>query len=306
MSGKLKVLILSCGTGGGHNTAALAIKENLNRKGITADFVEYLQIINEKVKNGVNKLYINTTKMQGRLFKRVYKLGEMYSKTRLKSPVYGLNSLNKRKLYKYIEDNEYNYIVTTHLFAAQALTAIKKEHEVHFIAVATDYVCIPFWEETSPDYFVIPSEDLKVDFVDKGILEEKLLPFGIPVFGSYREEKSEEALKEELGLSKDKDYVLILTGSMGFGNVVEMIRRLINEVKDVSFIIACGNNKKLKASIDKEFLEDDRVIGLEFTTNLSEYIKASKIVLTKPRWTYYNRGFCIKEAIYPYTTNSWL
>ena len=75
MSGKLKVLILSCGTGGGHNTAALAIKENLNRKGITADFVEYLQIINEKVKNGVNKLYINTTKMQGRLFKRLYKLG---------------------------------------------------------------------------------------------------------------------------------------------------------------------------------------------------------------------------------------
>lgn len=290
MCEKIKVLILSCGTGGGHNTAALAIKENLNEKGITADFIEYLDIINKKVKNGVNKLYINTTKMQGRLFKRVYKLGEMYSKTRLKSPVYGLNSLNKRKLYKYIEDNKYNYIVTTHLFAAQALTAIKKEHEVHFIAVATDYVCIPFWEETNPDYFVIPSEELKSDFTAKGIPEEKLLPFGIPVFKSYREEESEALAKEELGLEKDKDYVLILTGSMGFGNVAEMIKKLAYDVKDVTFIVACGNNKKLKNSIDKEFSEEDRVISLSYTTNLSKFIKASKIVLTKPRRTHNNRS----------------
>ena len=46
-----KVLILSCGTGGGHNSAALAIEEALREKGIEANFVEYLSIINVKIKN---------------------------------------------------------------------------------------------------------------------------------------------------------------------------------------------------------------------------------------------------------------
>ena len=46
-----KVLILSCGTGGGHNSAALAVKEDLLDKGIQADFVEYLSIINTRLKS---------------------------------------------------------------------------------------------------------------------------------------------------------------------------------------------------------------------------------------------------------------
>lgn len=128
-----KVLILSCGTRGRHNSAALAVQENLIEKGICADFVEYLDIINPKLKNRVNRLYIKTT----------------------------------------------------HLFAAQALTSIKKEYPIHFIAISTDYVCIPFCEETNPDYFIIPHKDLEIDFFKKGINKEKLLPFGISVSESF-------------------------------------------------------------------------------------------------------------------------
>jgi len=290
MSKQMKVLILSCGTGGGHNSAAFAIRESFIEKGIQTDFIEYLDIINKRLKNGVNKLYIKSTKGQGGIFKKVYKLGELYRKTKLISPVYGLNSLNKKKLYKYIEDNEYNYIITTHLFAAQALTAIKKEFPIHFMAVATDYTCIPFWEETNPDYFIIPSEDLKQDFISKGIPEEKLLPFGIPVARQYREEKTKEQAKCNLNLNVQKDYVLILTGSMGFGNIMEVIRKLLEDTKDVIFAVSCGNNKKILDKINKEFENEERVMSLPFSNNLGEYITASEIVLTKPRRPYFDRS----------------
>lgn len=282
MQENIKVLILSCGTGGGHNSAALAIKENLNEKGIDADFVEYLDIINKKIKNGVNKLYINSTKGQGRIFKKVYRLGELYSSTKLISPVYGLNRLNKKKLYKYIVDNGYNYMITTHLFAAQALTAIKKVHNIHFIAVATDYVCIPFWEETNPDFFIIPSEDLEEEFIKKNIPKEKLLPYGIPVAKCYRENEDKITIKEKLGLKKERNYILILTGSMGFGKIKNLLDELLTEINDVVFIVACGNNKKMREEINEKFLSQDRVISLPFTQNIAEYIKSSEIVLTKP------------------------
>ena len=53
---KEKILVLSCGTGGGHNSAGKAIAEAFQKRGIWCDFKEYLDIINPKVKNCVNQI----------------------------------------------------------------------------------------------------------------------------------------------------------------------------------------------------------------------------------------------------------
>lgn len=279
---KEKVLILSCGTGGGHNSAAKAMQENLMDKGIETDFIEYLDIVNQKVRDRVNKLYIHTTRENGKVFKVVYKLGELYQKTNLKSPIYALNFLNKKRLYKYILDNNYKYIITTHLFAAQSLTAIKKEHNIKFMAIATDYVCIPFWEETSPDYFVIPSADLKQDFKNKGIPEEKLQPLGIPTAKVYRQDYDKKEYKEKLNFHIDEKYVLILTGSMGFGNITDLIKKLQEEIKHIYFIVSCGHNEDTFNTLKAEYKNTGNIIILPFTDKISDYMKASDVILSKP------------------------
>lgn len=278
----MKILILSCGTGGGHNSAALAIQENLRDRKIQADFIEYLDIINSRIKNRVNKIYLGSTKGNGKVFKVAYRLGELYQKTKIKSPVYGVNSLNRVKLYNYIIENKYDYIITTHLFAAEALTAIKKKHPIHFMAVATDYVSIPFWEETNPDYFIIPNKELENDFIKRGINKNKLLPYGIPVSKTYIEKYEKDECKKDLNLDVNKKYVLVLTGSMGFGNVTEIIKELLNKIEDVTFIVSCGNNKNLLNDLKKEYKNNDRIIELPFTNKISSYMKASEIILTKP------------------------
>ena len=277
-----KVLILSCGTGGGHNTAAKAIQEELLARNIETDFKEYLEIINPKLKDSINSLYIRSTNKNGKIFKKVYSLGKIYEKTKLKSPVYVLNSLNKQKLYKYIKDNKYNFVITTHLFAAQALTAIKKEHHIRFMQVATDYVSIPFWEETNPNYFVIPSKELELDFLEKGIKKQKLIAIGIPVMKQYREEYNKEETKKELNLDINKKYILILNGSMGFGNVKEIAKKLLENIKNVTFIISCGNNKKLLDFLKDEYKNNSRIIALPYTNNLGKYMACSEIILSKP------------------------
>lgn len=279
----MKVLILSCGTGGGHNSAALAIKEELDRRDIENEFKEYLEIINTKVKDHINKLYIRTTGKNGKAFKTVYKLGELYRKTKIKSPVYALNSFSKKKLYEYIKENEYDYIVTTHLFAAQALTTIKKQHDIHFVAVATDYVCIPFWEETNPDYFLIPSKELKKSFTDKGIKEEKLVAFGIPVSNYFSISYDKYKQLKELKLDSSKKYILILTGSMGFGDTAKLLKGLLEKSENnLRFIVSCGNNKKLLKTLNEAHQNDNRVIVLPFTKEIYKYMAISEIILTKP------------------------
>ena len=278
LRGTGKVLILSCGTGGGHNSAAKAILEELLSQGLEADFMEYLEIINTNLKNKVNEIYLKSTNNEGKTFKVAYKLGEIYQKTNIKSPVYGLNQLNKNKLYDYIKRNGYEYIITTHLFAAQALTAIKKEHRINFTAVATDYVCIPFWRETNPDFMITPSDELKSSFIDQGVKENKLIPLGIPVKRAYSEDYDINDCKKKVGLDINKRYVLLLTGSMGFGNVEEIVDELNNSINRINLIVACGTNKELYEKLKGK----NNVIPLEFTENIDLYMKSSDIILSKP------------------------
>ena len=278
LRGTGKVLILSCGTGGGHNSASKAILEELLSQGLEADFMEYLEIINTNLKNKVNEIYLKSTNNEGKTFKVAYKLGEIYQKTNIKSPVYGLNQLNKNKLYDYIKRNGYEYIITTHLFAAQALTAIKKEHRINFTAVATDYVCIPFWRETNPDFMITPSDELKSSFIDQGVKENKLIPLGIPVKRAYSEDYDINDCKKKVGLDINKRYVLLLTGSMGFGNVEEIVDELKNNINRINLIVACGTNKELYEKLKGK----NNVIPLEFTENIDLYMKSSDIILSKP------------------------
>ena len=277
----MKVLVLSCGTGGGHNSAAKAIVNELNNNNVIADFKEYLDIINPRVRNLVNNLYIKSTTGKGRIFKRVYKIGTFYDNTNLKSPVYALNSLAKKKLYDYIKANNYDYVATTHLFAAQALTRIKKEHnDIHFIEICTDYTYIPFWRETNPDYIVVPHKDLIHDFEKKGVNKDKIIPLGIPVYKEFSMDLKKEECYNELNLDKTKKYTLIMTGSMGFGNTVQIVEELSKKVNTTNIVI-CGNNKKLQEQLKNRYTLD-KVIPIGFTDKICKYMKISEVLLTKP------------------------
>lgn len=277
----MRILVLSCGTGGGHNSAAKAIVDELNRHNATADFIEYLDIINPRIRNLVNNLYIKSTTGNGRIFKRVYKLGTLYDNTNFKSPVYVLNSLAKKKLYEYIKSNNYDYIATTHLFAAQALTCIKKEYsDIHFIEICTDYTYIPFWRETNPDFIIVPHKDLVQNFEEKGVNRDKIVPIGIPVYKDFSMDLEKEKCYNELKLDKTKKYTLIMTGSMGFGNTIQIVDELSKRVNATNIVI-CGSNKKLQGELKSKY-PLDKVIPIGFTNKISKYMRISNVLLTKP------------------------
>ncbi len=270
----MKILVLSCSTGGGHNSCAKYIESEFNSNNIECHFQNYLQLIGEKRANLIEKLYLDSTKGNGHVFQGVYKLGELYNKSNITSPVYLFNKLAKEKLYKYIKDNNYDLVICTHLFPSMALTAMKEEYNIPFINVATDYECIPFWNETNPDYFVIPSSLLKDEFIKKGIKEEILLPIGIPVATKFRKNIN------KIDIQTDKDIVLLTSGSMGFGKMLELVKRLVEEFKNTYFIVVCGNNNALEEELKKIKVKNLKVVG--FTQDMNAYMKISNVIITKP------------------------
>ena len=184
----MKVLILSCNTGQGHNQAGRAIHEKLLERGVECEFVDTLSLVGQKTSDVVSNTYVSMTTHTPQLFHLLYKAGGAISNTRVKSPVYWANKLYREKLLTYLLENRVDAVVTPHLFPAETLTSLRRKGQltVKTVAVATDYTCIPFWEETDMDYYVVPHRDLVDEFAGKGIPREKLLPFGIPVKNKRR------------------------------------------------------------------------------------------------------------------------
>ena len=79
----------------------------------------------------------------------------------------------------------------------------------------TDYTCIPFWEETECDYYVVAHEEMVAICVKRGIPEEKLLPLGIPVSGKFSRRADKDRARAYLRLPLEGVNYLLMGGSMG-------------------------------------------------------------------------------------------
>lgn len=279
----MKVLLLSCSTGGGHDSAAKALAEMLSIKNIEWEMIDPIKLSSASFSKKVNNLYINIVNNNPNLFKKAYKLAEMYGSLKIKSPIYAINKIFAKNLNQYIKDNHIDISIATHLYPAEILTSIKKKDpNIYFIAVATDYTSIPFWEETNPDYFIIPSKDLINEFTNKGIEKKKLLPLGIPISPKFCTSLSKSAAKKVLKINNRKQTILIMTGSMGFGNIESTLDKILEKYNTtINIIIICGNNKHLKENLELKY-KNNNVIIKGYINDISTYMDASNVILTKP------------------------
>ena len=94
----MKVLILSCNTGGGHNAAAQAIAEAIREHGECAEVLDYLSLAGKGVSKLVGDGYVKVVKKAPAMFGVAYKLGMVVSRLMKKSPVYYANARMARYL----------------------------------------------------------------------------------------------------------------------------------------------------------------------------------------------------------------
>ncbi len=281
----MNILILSCNTGEGHNAAARAIAENAEKMGHEANLVDMMSLAGKRVSRIVGGGYINIAKNTPLLFGAVYQLGKLLSSPKRKSPVYFANALMAKYLAAYLEEHPADIIITPHLYPAETITYMKRKGMISIktIAVATDYTCIPFWEETECDYYIVPHEDCVNEFVKRGIPEEKILPYGIPVSEGFEVKVNKERVRRKLKLPVLGKLYLIMGGSMGFGKIKLFSMELAACIEKEDYIVVvCGNNEPLRKSMQKKFEENDRVRIIGFTKHVSDYMSAADVIYTKP------------------------
>lgn len=280
----MRILILSCNTGQGHNSAAKAIKEYFENNSCQCEIKDALAFWSEQNSRLICKGHIFVYRNMPRLFGVGYGIEERRSATREENSIlYELAIKGCGGLLKYINSNTFDAVICTHIFSAMMMTELKKKGESVLPAyfVATDYTCYPGVSENMLNGYFIPHSALCEEFVQNGIEQKYLIPSGIPISSAFYTKLPRDEARQKLKLPKEKRIVLLMCGSMGCGPIREMYEVLSGLMTDnCHLVIICGNNRKLYNSLASERKSNVTVVG--YTTRVPLYMDAADLLLTKP------------------------
>lgn len=290
-------LVLSCSTGGGHNSCAHAVMKNLEKDGWKAELLDPFSLDSQKTAYWVGHAYVDLIQVSPKGFFGLYKAGELYEKLEKKlpipSPVFEAQKHTTRKLKKYLDENPVDMIVCTHMYPGMMIAYLKDQGVLlpPSIMVTTDYACIPFESEARCDYVTAASADIVPDFLNHGVDSETLLPFGIPVDPRFEEPVTKEEARRKLNIPRDRTMLLMGSGSMGFLKVSSQTRALNAFLKahpECDLYILCGQSREMLEHV--ESMNNPRIHGIPFTDNVCDYVHSADIYMTKPG------GLSITEA----------
>ncbi len=275
----MKILLLSVTAGQGHHQTAKAVAEYFRKNGheaVTLDCYEYLSPL---VKDAISSGYLVSTKYTPKLWGKFYGLLEQKDERGLL--VKGVNQLMSKAIAKYIDECAPDVVICTHVLACMLLTFVKKQRpDLLTVGILTDFRLHPYFEITDLDYYIVPNEYIKFSVCEKGLPEEKILPFGIPIMDKFMLKKEKSEARKMLGF-EEENTILIMGGSMGFGNMVKTLENVDNLNLPFQMIVVCGNNTKLYNKITKKQFRH-KIYPFGYVSNVDELMDASDCIITKP------------------------
>ena len=280
----VRVLVLTITAGEGHNHTAAAIKEGIESRGVECRLVDVYKLLSETLYKAFSEGYLFATKYLKRLYGDFYYLAENRGKdANQSSPMRKANSSFAKMLSKYVSTYDPDVIIYTHVFAGVLLDEIKVKYGLRAttMGIVTDFRLHPYWEENLHlDYVVCADKRLMYNAMQKGFKKSQLLPFGIPIHPKFLKEIPKDEARKELGL-ENKRTVLVMGGSMGFGDITENVQILDALDVDFQIMVVCGSNKKLCDELSKmEFSKTVKVFG--YVNNVELLMSASDCIVTKP------------------------
>ncbi len=278
-----RILLLSCNTGEGHNSAAKAIKEVLDARGESCEIIDTLALLSPKTSELICQAHVGIYRKIPKLFGAGYKLVEKVSSDSEEGSLYELMALGAAKLNNLILESGCTAAISVHPFSGLMLTAVLRRYAPRIVTgfVATDYTCSPFVNQSDLDYYFIPHENLREEFVNCGIPNHKIVASGIPIHQKFYAKKNAEESRRELFIAPEEKVALLMCGSMGCGPMKDLAEEISGRIEGSErLIVICGNNEKLREQLDGR-VSSSRVKVLGYTHMMEQYMDAADVLITK-------------------------
>lgn len=284
-----KVLILTVVAGGGHNSAARAVTNEIKQINPNAE-IEVVDILKTY---SVRDFYITKYGYAALIGKLpfIYALGYWLSNHGFLKNVYASAPLRIARniaplLYKRINESKPDVIYCTHFYPAMALSLLRQSYIVPPVVIASslDYAVEPFFDKVrNIDYLTIANEEFIPGRLHSGFKLEQIKVTGIPTQEQFFNAPNKLEARQKLGSDPDRFTILIMFGGGEWAGTYKIYKKLIKENKrDLQVIVINGNNKKTYRKINNLSTPDNiKLLNVGFTSEVEVYMAASDIALTK-------------------------
>lgn len=285
----MKILVIYTTAGAGHKKAAEAIYNGLLRYTThQVHFVDALDYTNPFFKTSYPKIYVFLVTRLPWLWQAFFWLLNIH----LLRPFFGLvrrcyNAINTRALVKFLKQEQFDTVVTTHFMAAEVSAYLKRTGQIKskVICVVTDFDVHPIWINQGTDIYTAACDYTKKKIISFGISDKKVFVTGIPTDEKFSDPTSPQEVRHKLGLNSQSFTVLLATGSFGMGPIED----LIDLLRGYQLLIVCGHNHRLYQRLQSR--SGDRVHIFGLVNNMPELMAAADCIVTKPG------GLSIAEAL---------
>lgn len=286
-----RILIISASAGSGHITAARAVEQALGRVQeypgeLEATHIDLLQFSTALYKMIYRDVYLYMAKKTPLLYGYIFTTSDRLKRQNKPDFVRRfLDSMNSRKFRKYILDQPWDVIVSTHYLSSQLICELKRRRrlETPLVTVTTDYGLHSYWILPESEHYVVADDANRRHLMAMGIPEERIHDFGIPVMPAFAEKRDGGELRRKFGLDPELPAVLLLAGGFGISPIERILDGLGGVRTSFQMVAVAGRNRKLLKNLRS------RARGLPFklrpvgyTDRMDEYMKASDLVITKP------------------------
>lgn len=283
----MKALILSANLGEGHNRCSVAIAQELKARDIDFVIEDSIDFIPSKLlKIGINK-YNQMIKIAPDFYGIEYFAFTTIDKMKAPTITYKVIEKGAYLLLNYIYDNDIDFVISTHMFGMELVTALKRKfnYSIKSYAIMTDYTFIPFSKDIDVDIFFASCDVAKNETIESGNTNSKILISGIPVLSQFSTPLEKIETRHLLGIPTDKKMISILSGGIGVGggSLISLIKSLYHKLdNDCCIYVFTGRNEKLKSSLDRINNNSGKLKVIPFTTDLYKYTKVSDLIISKP------------------------
>lgn len=285
----MKTLILYAKYGGGHLSAANAIKEAIekNYNQNVVEMIDCMEYLNKAINYLTIKSYEGMAKKMPKLWGKVYKASR---KGFVASISNGANKILTKKLGKLINKINPELIISTHPFSNQMCGLLKKRGKISMpiMSILTDFKYHEQWLVNNEfiDKFFVSNEKMRQDLIKFGIKENKVFAMGMPISEKFQEKYDREKIVSEFGLNNKQKIILFFAGGrMGLANknIFTYMEALTKLPEEIQIIAISGKNKKVYEKFKKITEGHKNIKVLEFTNKVPELMSISELVITKPR-----------------------
>ena len=282
----MRVLILSCNTGEGHNSCGKALLEEFQANQIPCEMDDAFRFISQWISHMISFGFVRIYRYMPGLFRFGYRYSEEHPGVfKTDSGIYKILTAGADRLHRFIRENGYDAIICTHVFSALIVSEILRRHSLsaRTYFVATDYTCSPSCGQSTLDTYFIPDASIAGEFVSCGIPEEKLVASGIPIRRAFFKTMPQAAAKESCGLPPESRHLMVMCGSMGCGPIRTLVRQIAESLPENSHVsVICGTNQRLRKHLDRDHAQTPHVHIYSYVNDIPRMMDSADLYLTKP------------------------